>query len=264
MTNEENDTDPAVRIPRRYQRLWGVAEPSRRGPRPRLSLDAVARAGIEIADAEGISAVSMSRVAKALGYTTMSLYRYVDSKDELIEVMVDRSGDPPPDPDPGLDWRAALERWAYAQLDVFRDHPWTATLPVSGPPLSPRALRWMEAGLDALADTPLTHTERVGVLLAVTMSVLNAVRLGLELSSGDDLSPADYGRAIGTLVTDVTHPHLTAAVRDGAFHGDQPSSADSTDDDFAFGLGLTLDGVDALIARRGPRPRPRPRTKAAH
>jgi AcrR family transcriptional regulator len=67
--------------------LWGRREPGRRGPRPGLSTDAIVEAAVAVADAEGLGAVSMARVAKELGFTTMSLYRHVTSKDELLQLM---------------------------------------------------------------------------------------------------------------------------------------------------------------------------------
>jgi len=239
-----NDEVGGVRIPRRYRRLWGQEEPAKRGPRPGLTLDEVADAAIAIADAEGLAAVSMSRVAKALGYTTMSLYRYVDSKDELVGVMFDRAMPDPPRPAPGTPWRPALERWAHAQLDVLRAHPWGATMPVAGPPLSPGTLRWLEAGLAVLDDTPLTPEEKVGLVSVVSLSVLNAARLEQEMTSGDGVTTAEYARAIAALLDPATHPHLIAAVQAGAFADEGPG------EDFVFGLALTLDGVESIIARR--------------
>ena len=71
-------------LPRVLQLLWGLDAPGRRGPKPALSLHQIGAAAVRIADAEGLGAVSMSRVAGELGYTTMSLYRYVESKDDLL------------------------------------------------------------------------------------------------------------------------------------------------------------------------------------
>lgn len=239
-----NDEVGEVRIPRRYRRLWGREEPAKRGPRPGLTLDAVADAAIAIADAEGLAAVSMSRVAKALGYTTMSLYRYVDSKDELVGVMFDRALPDPPWPDPGTPWRPALERWAHAQLTVLRAHPWGSTLPVAGPPLSPGSLRWLEAGLAVLDDTPLTPAEKVGLIGTVSLAALNAARLEQEMTGDDAITTAEYTHAITTLLGPDTHPRLLAAIRSGAF------TEEAADDDFTFGLTLTLNGVESIITRR--------------
>ena len=85
-------------LPPRLQLLWGLQERPRRGPKPGLSLERIVDAAIGLADAGGLAAVSMARVAAELGFTTMSLYRYVPTKDDLLELMVDAaSGLPPAD-----------------------------------------------------------------------------------------------------------------------------------------------------------------------
>ena len=67
--------------------LWGRRGRGQRGPKPGLSVDAIVAAAIRIADAEGLEAVSMAQVAEQLGFTTMSLYRHVTSKEELLQLM---------------------------------------------------------------------------------------------------------------------------------------------------------------------------------
>ncbi len=67
--------------------LWGRREPGKRGPRPGLSADAIVTAAMQVADAEGLEAITMARVAAKLGFTPMALYRYVASKDELLQLM---------------------------------------------------------------------------------------------------------------------------------------------------------------------------------
>ena len=90
---DETDSD----LPASVELLWGLRDRSRRGgPKPTLSLDRIVSAAIELADAGGLAAVSMSRLADKLGFTTMSLYRYIASKEELLLLMVDASIGPLP------------------------------------------------------------------------------------------------------------------------------------------------------------------------
>src|SRR5690606_2912890 len=117
--------------------LWGLRPEPTRGPKPGLSVERIVRAAIGIADADGLGAVSMSRVARALGLTTMSLYRYVDSMDELRALMLGAGAGYPPEPQLAAGWRAELTRWSREQLVIFVRHPWMGHVPVSGPPLSP-------------------------------------------------------------------------------------------------------------------------------
>ena len=96
---------------------------------------------------EGIGALSMTRVAAELGVGTMSLYRYVAAKDELLTLMVDGAlGAPPPAP-PGEDWRAGLSRWAVGVRAAYQRHPWALRVPISAPPLGPNNVAWLENAL---------------------------------------------------------------------------------------------------------------------
>src|SRR3954470_17526755 len=92
---------------------WGVKTPATKGPKPGLSLARIVAAGVGVADAGGLGAVSMNRVAKELGASAMSLYRYVDSKDELLALMIDAALGTVPRLPAEADWRARLERWAW-------------------------------------------------------------------------------------------------------------------------------------------------------
>src|SRR5688572_30415165 len=100
-------------LPPALAAVWGLRERPRRGPKPGLTLDAIVDAAVALADADGLGAVSMSRVAEKLGFTTMSLYRHVSSKDELLMLMMEAAiGAPTPSADPAPNWRAAMETFA--------------------------------------------------------------------------------------------------------------------------------------------------------
>ena len=92
---------------RSVELLWGQPERPNRGPKPGLSVERIVRVAIEIADAEGLPAVSMQRVASEFGFTTMSLYRYVPGKNELIDLMIEH---------PDLIQRPIVERGDRAVL----------------------------------------------------------------------------------------------------------------------------------------------------
>ena len=83
-------------LPPVVARMWDREPTTRRGPRPRLDLATITMAAIEIADTEGLAAVSMSNVAAQVGVAPMALYRYVGSKDELLTVMAESAVPPPP------------------------------------------------------------------------------------------------------------------------------------------------------------------------
>src|SRR5690606_6173183 len=118
-------------MPRTVAVAWGVAEFPQRGPKRELSHEGIVDAAIEIADAEGLDAVTMQRVAASFGFTTMALYRYIASKDELHRLMLDaalRAEDMAGIPHD--DWRVGLQAWAEVLADCYRRHPWILQLGV--------------------------------------------------------------------------------------------------------------------------------------
>src|SRR6266702_8392756 len=99
--------------------LWGRRGRGQRGPKPGLSVDAIVAAAIRIADAEGLEAVSMAHVADQLGFTTMSLYRHVSSKEELLQLMWNASAQGAEELAlSGDNWRDRLRMWAMVQRQM--------------------------------------------------------------------------------------------------------------------------------------------------
>ena len=244
--------DARPELPGVLARMWGREPTPRRGPKPSLDLARITEAAIAIADADGLAAVSMSSVASRLGVAPMSLYRYGDSKDELLLAMLDAaSGDPPPVG--GLSRRDYLFRWTKAHVETFLARPWLLSIARGGPPLGPRGLLWLEQLLTALDDTPLDGEEKI--LIATTLSgyALNEASLiiALERSPKQGSQPsssAAYGELIAELVDRRTYPRLAEIARGHTFAAAEGAWIDEKD--FRFGLDLLLDGIDALIARR--------------
>jgi AcrR family transcriptional regulator len=138
----QDDVDAHVR------RLWrhrGATVPApRRGPRQQLDLDDIVEAGITIADAEGLDAVSTRAVAARFGKTAMALYPYVGTKENLLALMEDHASAMPvwADPDTGL--AAALQAWAFALYEVYLVHPWLTGRPWSQATQGPNEQDWLE------------------------------------------------------------------------------------------------------------------------
>jgi AcrR family transcriptional regulator len=230
---------------------WGAPGPTK-GPRPKLTLGAIVAAGIALADAEGLDAASMNRIAKELGSSPMGLYRYVASKDELLALMVDAALGATPAAQPSETWRDGLRRCARAQAGAMGAHPWSTDVPVSGPPVTPNAVAWFEQALHAMADTDLHEAEKAGVVLLLSGYVSNHVQLMRQVRSRFLDAAADPHAAmrgwtdtIRGLTDRATHPALHAALDAGVF-----DRADPPEDEFAFGLERILDGVKALVHRR--------------
>ncbi len=255
--SSSEDTDarsPGEDLPPALARLWeaGTAQDADggRGPRAGLSLARIVDAAIAIADAEGLEKVTMARVAGGLGFTTMSLYRHVESKDELLLLMLNAVLEPPATLDEPLgDWRAGLERWCWEMRHGLRRHPWVERVPVGGLIGTPSQLGWMDRGLAAMADTALSEEERAEVLLLLNGYVYWEARLNSDLERAAASGTAVEGfDALMRAVTDSDRfPAVRRAVDAGIFND---ARDDDRDGDFGFGLARVLDGVALLIERR--------------
>jgi AcrR family transcriptional regulator len=216
--------------------LWG---------KPGLSLDAIVRAGVEVADAEGLAGLSMRKVAERLGFTTMSLYRHVPGREQLVDLMRDAVlGDELPEVEGG--WRARLEAGARAGWEHRRRHPWLAEIRGSRHVPGPNAVAYYERLLSAVAGTGLTPAETIAVVGLVgrfidseALVLVEAARA--ERSSG--VSEQEWWGARDTLFARLDrYPTLTHLWEAGGY--DQP------EDPFEFGLARLLDGIELLIRRR--------------
>ncbi|MEU4890027.1 MULTISPECIES: TetR/AcrR family transcriptional regulator [Streptomyces] len=264
----END-DGTTALPPGLAAAWGLRERSPKGPRRGLSLDRIVAAAVEVAAAEGIGAVSMGRVAKHLGASPMALYRYVTAKDELLLLMVDAATGPPaPPPAPGGGWRPELTHWATAQRAVLLRNPWVLRVPISGPPVAPNAIAWMEQGLAALRDTALAPGDKASVILLVSSYARSEASLHTDIAEAGRKAAASqadaatdptaaptadpsaealrgYADLLRALTSAGTHPHLHTVLDSGAF-----DTADDPDADFRFGLDRLLDGIETLVRTR--------------
>jgi len=229
---------------RLYELLWGVPSGPRRGPRPTLTLAAIARAGIAIADAEGLDGLTMQRVAESLDVTKMALYRYVPGKAELVALMLEAAMGEPPPPPAGAGWRGQLDDWARQLFDRFRRHPWAHAATI-GPRLpGPNELAWLERVVTALTGTGLTGDEQLDVAVLL---VGHARNLAQHAPPPTDTPGPSQEAGFAALLRgrEERFPALTAALRSTRGNGDQALD---------FGLARILDGIEALItARAAPR-----------
>lgn len=248
-----DETDAGTGLPASIAAAWGLRERPRKGPRRGLSLERIVEAAVRIASSDGLAAVSMSRVAAELGASTMSLYRYVAAKDDLLPLMSNAAfGTPPAASDPAEGWRPGLVRWAWANLAVLRRHPWVLRIPISGPPITPNEVAWFESGLACLRGTGLTEGEKVSVILLLNGLVRNEATLAATIEAAYRASgwtPREaisaYGGILGRLADAARFPEVRALLAAGVF--DVP---DDPDAEFAFGLERTLDGIEKLVRTR--------------
>lgn len=250
------EVDPA--LPRAVALTWGIAANPQRGPKRELSHERIVEEAMAIADAEGLAAVTMSRVAKALGFTTMSLYRYVTSKDELLALMQEAAAAilvPPESEDDH--WRDGLRTLARLIRGVYRDHPWFIEIPVSVEMLmTPNNLVMADLALRALRGTNLSVGDKMAILVSIAGYVRSMGALSTDLSSGDRVPgpAADHVAALQELVTPDRFPDLAPLVAAGDYlvaedEGAEPD--DGVDGDFAFGLERLLDGIGVFMETKG-------------
>ncbi|WFP16681.1 TetR/AcrR family transcriptional regulator [Citricoccus muralis] len=252
-------------LPRAIAIAWGMQEAPQRGPSRGLSHERIVEAAIAIADAEGLTAVTMQAVARSLGFTTMSLYRYVSSKDELLLLMQDAASALPKKVTLPSGWRAALREWAQLVRAAFRAHPWILSIPrgqVSV--LMPQSTRAADLGLAALEELELDDDEKVGVILSVSQFVGSMVELEQNLAreGAVEFSP-EGAELMAEVITAERFPHLQPLVAGGHYVGGSPTAGDGGDggdessevsalveDEFSFGLELLLSGLEALERSR--------------
>ncbi|MFI1066794.1 TetR/AcrR family transcriptional regulator [Streptomyces spororaveus] len=248
------DEDSGTGLPASLEMAWGLRERPGKGPRPTLTLPKIVEAAVTLAASEGMDAVSMGRVAKELGVSTMSLYRYVTAKEELYILMSDAGVGTPPDPSAGedADWRERLTEWAYAQRAVLMANSWILRIPITGAPLSPNHLAWMERGLAAMAGTSLREGEKLSTIILIGGLVRNEATMAADMMDAivkSGVAPDQVlGQYVGTLrllTGPYTHPAVTRLLESEAFTG-----SDEPDFQFRFGLDRILDGLAALIAGR--------------
>ncbi len=231
-------------------------ERAARGPKPAYSRAEVAAVGVRVADAEGIEAVSMRRIAAELGAGTTSLYRYVSKKDDILDLMGDAiMGEEDPPARTG-DWRADLREIARRTRAVMLRHPWSAALSAGRPSLGPNGLRWMEASFAALGDLGLDADDLLAKVSAVATYVRGTVagelgereaarRSGLTID-GWMAEQSPYGKVIRD---SGRYPTFTRIMEEARI----PHLPDRLERLFALGLEQVLDGLAASLGnpRRG-------------
>ncbi|MEV4723275.1 TetR/AcrR family transcriptional regulator [Micromonospora humida] len=233
--------------------LWRTRErASRSGD---LGVDQIVRAAIDVADAEGLAALSMRRVAERLGVGTMSLYTHVPGKGELLDVMLDTvHGETPRPADVPGGWRGRLDRIARDNWALYLRHPWLLQVATTRPPLGPQVTARYDYELRAVEGTGLTDLEMDAVVTLVDSYVHGAVRGAVEAAQATGrtgLTDQQWWHAHAPYLEKVMDPaRFPTAARVGAAAGQEYQAATDPTRAFEFGLARVLDGIAALIADR--------------
>ncbi|MFI6644758.1 TetR/AcrR family transcriptional regulator [Streptomyces sp. NPDC050504] len=260
--------------------LWGPQPTPARGPKRTLDLDRIARAGVEVADAEGLAELSMQQVAARLGVTKMALYRYVPGKAELVALMVDaavgeypegggfggeggpggKGGSSSEGAASGAGWREALGEWGRQLFAVFGRHPWLLDATIGPRVMGPCELAWTERAVAALDGTGLSGAERMDAVVLLVGHVRGITQQGRAVGAGD--SPEEqFGAVLGPLLREhgERFPALAAVFGEAAGANAEEGGAGSAgsavqrDQAWEFGLERILDGLAVLIEGRRSR-----------
>jgi AcrR family transcriptional regulator len=227
--------------------LWGLQGDDGSGGdgrRARLTPARIAQAAIDIADAEGLDAVSMQRVGKELGYAAMALYRYVPGKALLVAAMSDRAfGTPPVRPiESGAGaWRAEVHQWADALWELFQRHPWMLWVSSRTAPTGPHELAWFESLLGSLAKSGLAHGEMVAAATFIFSAVRDLARIASELVP----AAFSYGDVLRSILGGGAYPMLASVIASGTFDEPGGGENDGLKAVVVVNLDLFMDGIDS-------------------
>ncbi len=227
-----------------FDLLWKRREKHARGPKPAFRLDEIVKAGVAIADQDGLSALTMGSVARRLSITTMALYRYLPSKDALIDLVADSAMGRPPQP-AGASWRRNITAWARANLALMRRHPWLFEIISTRASVGPNWARWLDAGLQSMASLPFSASENMAAFLLVDGNLRAAAQMLVGAKASQEWAN-NFSRMLHMVVDNPCYPTLAAMMAAGRF--DEPGF--DLESMIEFGFERLLDGIEALAETR--------------
>jgi AcrR family transcriptional regulator len=231
--------------------VWTRPERPPRGRARGLDRQKMVRAAIAIADREGLDALTMRRVAQRLGAGTMSLYWYVRSKDELIELMRDEVAGEQTLREASGDWRSDVATFARDTRGMFLRHPWLASALGGPPPLGPNSLRQDELSMATVSGLDLDLRTQAAIPSAVYFFVVGFVLRELaeqEVERRTGVSEQQWRASVA--------PYIEQLLASGRYPNLQRVISSGVDEDadaaFEFILGFLLDGFAARLQERRP------------
>ncbi|MCY0951984.1 TetR/AcrR family transcriptional regulator [Streptomyces sp. H27-S2] len=251
MAKDRSGAGDPVRTLRLLWREPGQDPPARRGPRQGLTVDAVVRAATDLADEEGLPALTMRALARRLGVTPMTLYTYVPGKDELLDLMLDEAyghmdrGRR----DPGEPWRSKVTRVAEDNRALLVRHPWIADLAVTRPPLGPGVIGKYDRELAAFDGIGLSDSEMDAALTHLLGFVhANALAAADAAAHNSRQSDDEWWAVSAPLLERAMDPErYPLAGRVGGTVGAYDPEAV-----WAFGLRCVLEGLTRMVEAPAP------------
>jgi AcrR family transcriptional regulator len=248
-TPSDGSSDPAARAQGAQASVWDLPGHGTRGPRPRHDRAAITAVAVRIADAEGLEAVSMRRVAAELGIANMSLYTYVPAREHLAQLMIDQlvgeyayPATPAPDP------RAAIADLARQARDIAERHPWLAGLMQRPLPPGPNGLRYLDYFLGLLAGSRLDPGAKMEVIAMISgfATMYGAMQAALPAEQAGTASGVQHNaaqvRAFARAAASGRYSNLAAALTAGG-------PPRSLDDIFASSIERLIDLAEPGLQR---------------
>ncbi|MGK5628831.1 TetR/AcrR family transcriptional regulator [Streptomyces sp. URMC 123] len=234
--------------------IWERPEPPARSTPSPLDRERIVRAAMRLADADGLEAVSLRKVAAALDAGPMRLYRYVDTKEELLDLMVDAVYGEIRVPEPTAgDWRARVRSLARGTRDAALRHEWFADLLGGRPHLGPAAIGHLEATAAALRSAPGLGDDASALMRS--METVNAYVLGVIRHEIADRRAERASRLTEQQWQAAAGPYLNRVLASGAYPTLAHIVANAAQRDpaaaFDTGLDMLLEGI-AAASRSGP------------
>ena len=237
--------------------LWRhtLGEPKgSRGPRQRVSVDDVVRASVALADAEGIAALSMRRVAERLGIGSMSVYTYVPGRGELIGLMIDDvMGEAPMPPHDG-DLRRRLTGIARQLWEEYRRHPWLLDVETHRPWIGPNGTdryEWQLSAIEGIGLDDIEMDQTVTLLVGFVGAAARAAILAARAQESSGMSDAQWWEINAPVLERVMPPgRYPIAGRVGTSAGQTYNAVADPERAFGFGLARTLDGIELYVRSR--------------
>lgn len=247
---------PASNPARSLALLWGSrSEAGRSG----LTIKEIVTTAIEIADTEGVDALSMRKVAGRLSMGTMSLYTHIPGKADLIDLMFDTAyGElyesvESPSQQPG-GWRGALQFIAQRNWDLYHRHPWMLQIATGRSILGPHSTLKYEAELRPLDQLGLSDVEMDAVLTLVLTHVAGTARIQIlrnQTQQDTGMTEEEWWIAHAPVLDKFVDPaRFPVSIRVGTSAGEEYQGASNPEFAFHFGLERILDGIATLIAAK--------------
>lgn len=241
-------TDGAKEIPPHYAKFAWKAGPKNSGEQTKkLNTEKVVQGAIDLVSKEGLDNLSIRKLSEHLGFTTMAVYRHIESREELLILMVDMGlGTPPDSILNAASWQEALRSWASELFARYQAHPWILDVPVNGIPTTPNHISWIEYFLQSTKFCNLTLQQKLDAALLIDgqiRNIANLTRSGKIANSATIPTPAPIW--LRQLIDPRIYPQYSQVLEEGVLE-------DEEELDLGFGLECIIAGIEGILSRRDP------------